>query len=794
MDLDGLGWTWMDLDYEWTWIDLDGLGLTWMDLDGLGWTWMDLDGFIFASIHEMPKYYLVEEFFSQYKLDADLIMKTIYANDVTGFYSLWPEGDFNLCVSAYRNGGSINIPPHIIKSNFIIQSPKNDIGDRIIHFSCNEVMLTKLRGARNYAKKKCSEAKKAGNVVEALRWNAVQLAIKTLMNSQYGVTGSDLSPLFEPDIAAGVTMGGRQCIQFLTKLLESNEFHYIDDIVYSKLDIKDLIEIGMIQCGEVSLEEVRNFIMNDYDGSRVRVNARLWRYVQNIRDNFERTSIPQKAYKIMIKPSKVLYQDTDSNYYKNEYIYNYATENGTKISPEIIDKMMRYMLKHNRAMTVMIEELIGRLPLTTGFEGSFIIERLMPKKKNYCGIQWSPDGDYIPSIKDITPKDNGEYIHIDPDMFNNPYFNIEDIIKKQHVKCTGIDLVRRDKYPFVNYIHATVLIEDMKVMKKDANGNWISCFNPNITDVINMIINRWNDYCREIQHGIKSDKYSFPIIAFAKSCEYNGDTRNAAKSVLLNHIAYMKKKGITLSENDLFKNGDIIRFIVRRPERADIKDQVSDRYMLYEDFIDECNNDEAMMMKLIDVKYYTEALVKSLMGYTVNDEALKQSYNVESFSDEDYKKVVKQYVEEGTKHVMAALFGSPTKNKRKIATIDQNSNKTMLSKNVIDNLASKFKLNNVVRNKMFSGMSLDETRSLIRQLEDYKDYITNEYDHLKSQMTFIQNGMANSCLMFDDIPDDIQNMSPYMIEDKMKHYREEYSALDNWLRMINMQSNCSSLF
>jgi len=45
MDMDGHGWTWMDMEdtddghrmaTEWTWMDMDGHGWTWMDMDGHG--------------------------------------------------------------------------------------------------------------------------------------------------------------------------------------------------------------------------------------------------------------------------------------------------------------------------------------------------------------------------------------------------------------------------------------------------------------------------------------------------------------------------------------------------------------------------------------------------------------------------------------------------------------------------------------------------------------------------------------------------------------------------------------
>lgn len=727
----------------------------------------------------MGKYYIVEEFFAEYKLNRDDIIKAIATKNEPLFNSLWPEGNYEQCISLYLSGSAIPIPETIVKRNYIIQSPKDDRGNRTGHFSVNEIMLSGMRDHRNECK---ANAKKSTDRVEKLRWNSMQLGVKQLMNSQYGVTGNPNSPLFEPDIGAAVTMGGRQCVQFLTHLLESTHEFYIDNITHDRMDLPELINAGIVTCQEVEYDVISKCIYED-PNSRMYTNARLWRLVNNHLDNFMRIA-PSRYYIITIKPSTVIYQDTDSNYYENASIKDVGTMHGTNVTPETIDKTMHLMLLHNRLISVMVEELIGRIPLATGFEGSFIVERLLPKKKSYYGVQWSPDGDAIPSIKDITPKDNGEYVTISESLFQNQYFNIEDVIKKQHVKCTGVDIVRRDKFPFVNFIHSMVLVEDMKWICKNKDGEWVTCLTDDITSVIKDIINRWTEYCTSIQHCNGAKNFSFPLVAYVKTNEFNQDKNNNAKAVQENHLNYIKnKKHATPQQSDFFKNGDIIRYVVRRPESSYDKSKVSTRYMMLDDLYDDCqriygNTDESKLLTLLDFKYYTETVIKSLVNYIVNEDSLGLK---EQHTDKEFADAVKNAKTKLIKTYMEEIFGKSITVARNYKTISMNDSNLVIDQRVINNMKEVLKINVAIEKKMKNGLSVDELRSIRQQLERYSNSLADKYQHVLSVYHYKLNRMDTKMLMFDDIPEDVSNKSINELIVQLNNMKIEYDAIKGWL-------------
>ena len=125
---------------------------------------------------------------------------------------------------------------------YFVQSPKDNfetyIGDNytklpLIHYSLKEHMLSDLRASRKVVKTELEHVvdmidRHEGNINinknEMLRLKAKELAIKVVMNSEYGATGYAMFECYDPDIGAAVTMASRICINQLKHMLDSKYY------------------------------------------------------------------------------------------------------------------------------------------------------------------------------------------------------------------------------------------------------------------------------------------------------------------------------------------------------------------------------------------------------------------------------------------------------------------------------------------------------------------------------------------------------------------------------------------
>ena len=610
--------------------------------------------------------YIVESFYCEYKLDVKEL-KSIQAQFkvstnpieqqylINQFRELYPEYTSD-------NIGSANIPETIIKKAYFVQSPKGEDGLPAIHYSLKEKMLSDFRATRSRVKKEMEHCAEIGDKVGEVRFNAKQLAIKVVCNSEYGASNNEYFAHYDPDVAAAVTFASRRHIKYLTDSLESPELFvdqkFLDD---NKSQIDNLTNI---EC--LTIEPIN-------DTSRLFEQRR--RVLRRIFDDTYNVISPQ-VYKISIKPSTVCYQDTDSNYYKNDYIANYYTklDDGSYVcSPETIDECMHSMLAHNELLANFAKAGIQRRPYGLGFEGAFIICRYLNRKKKYYGIKWGDDAelrlgyklppeaydkdgvlikDYLPywkPKKTVIPQPNGEYIYLDTHKLLDEGVNYLDYIKGQDVKCTGVDLARRDQYKFINYFHMMVLQKDLRLMEYLGNDEWkvfkkdepMKEVIDNIIETFRLIIDTYTDIA-----ALKTDKHpeiNFKILDFSKNAAYRLGKLNAASTIVRRLKSEHKEKYIpTIGERMSYitildektkqerlmgkaANGDIANrsYVVEEildelrekyPE-SDIMDKIKslNLNLTYDEFL----NAKAICM--IDTKYYLECLCKSMALYILGD-------------------------------------------------------------------------------------------------------------------------------------------------------------------------------
>lgn len=608
--------------------------------------------------------YIVESFYCEYKLDVKEL-KSIQAQFkstnnpieqqflINEFHRLYPEFTSD-------NIAAATIPDTITKKAYFVQSPKGKDGLPSIHYSLKEKMLSDFRATRSRVKKEMAHAAEIGDKVGEVRFNAKQLAIKVVCNSEYGASNNEYFAHYDPDVAAAVTYASRQLIKFLTNNIEASAL-YVDQKFLD--DNKKQIDV---------LKEIDCISVELYNGSDLFEKRR--HVLRRIFDDAYNIVCPQ-VFKINIKPSTVCYQDTDSNYYRNDYITNYFTklDDDYVCSPETIDECMHAMLYHNQLIANFAKSTIQRRPYALGFEGAFIICRYLNRKKKYYGIKWGDDAELrlgckLPPeaydkngylIKDyskfwkpketVIPQPNGEYIYLDVDQLLNKGVNYLDYIHDQNVKCTGVDLARRDQYKFINFFHMMVLQKDLRLMRYLGDDEWkvfskeesMKTIVDDIIESFRTIIDTYSDIA-----NLKTDKHpeiNFKITDFSKNGAYRQGKQNAVSTIVRRLKAEGKTKYIpTVGERMSYvtildekteqerlmgksANGNLsdrsyviqelldILYIKYPEEEFNNAIKKSNLKLTYEDYIN------AKSICMLDFKYYLECLCKSMALYIVGD-------------------------------------------------------------------------------------------------------------------------------------------------------------------------------
>lgn len=616
--------------------------------------------------------YVIESFYCEFKLDKPNIRR-IVAEYITAptedarktlryeLHELCPEYPIEDLVHLDIDG----IPDTVIRKIYFVQSPKGKDGLPTIHYSLKEKMLSDLRATRGRVKKEQAKAKDAGDHVGEVRFNAKQLAIKVVCNSEYGASNNEYFAHYDPDIASAVTFGSRQLIGFLTCNLEC-DYIYVDKRFISE-NQKQIDLLKSIDCLTVEPHVDKSNLFVD----RRHTLARIFDANYNI--------VETEVYCLRIQKSTVVYQDTDSNYYINKYITNRFTKELTECSPDIIDGCMHCMLAHNVLLANFIRDSINRRPASLGFEGSFIVARYLNRKKKYYGIKWSEDGstiptarlsdgaykdnilvsDYLPYWKPketVLPQPNGEYLYLNTDELLHKGVNYLDYVHDYNIKCTGVDLARRDQYKFVNYFHMLIVQKDLRIMKYIGNNKWEVI---GVKEPMQAIVEGMIELFRNVMasfskiaafQSAQTPEIEFKAIDFAKTAAYRPGKMNAVSKIVKRLMTEHKEKYIpSIGErmsyivliDDITRNErldgkaadgnvstksyvideaieDIKRDMseaeyTKHARNAKLVDSKGKPMIKYEDWIN------AKIISALDCKYYLECLCKSTALYMIGD-------------------------------------------------------------------------------------------------------------------------------------------------------------------------------
>ena len=505
---------------------------------------------------------IIESFGVEYKLSTSEIQACVREyrsrsgdlDEITQRYkSLWPP---SYEIPDISKVDIDRIPEKVTIPVYFLQSHKDESRDSIEPYSLKRLILRDLANNRNAAKAEMKKCLKEGEMVGFKRFNAMQNAYKVVSNSFYGVLGASTFAGYDPDVAGAITWCARQTIGQLTDIIESKELFCDKEFI---TEIEDFVK-HIEKLGD-SFLSIRQLPKEEY--SRVEKHRRL--SIGRLFDIDGALRRDITIYSISKPSSSLVYQDTDSNYYVIRAVQSYYTgcdENGKglkRCDPTIIREMMNTMIDFNEIAGAFFEKCINVFPLSVSFEGSFVVARHLNRKKKYMGKKACDDDGVVYSDKlkykeaydengfliedydkywhakeTLVPRSDGTYMIIDNRQLIDNHVHYFDYIGSMGIKCTGVDIVRRDQYRFINYFHLEVMRNDLKICKyngQDKTWSPIDIDTPieqTVRDILRNFYGILNSYSK-IATLISCDKPSieFTLDDFSKQVTNNGSKNPA---------------------------------------------------------------------------------------------------------------------------------------------------------------------------------------------------------------------------------------------------------------------------
>lgn len=670
--------------------------------------------------------YVVETFYTEYKLDVDELKKILLEYQYTNsdvekaslfkeFKKLYPE--YKGTTLAGLTEDKLERERTVKKVVYFVQPPREEATGKPLQFySLKSRLLTRLRDKRKVVKKLMGAAKARKDSVNEVRYNAMQLAIKIIMNTEYGASGNKLFAHYDPDIAGAVTYLSRTLIGFLTKTLESMTF-YVDKQFLD--DCKEYIDRLMsIKC-IISVEKVENPTDEFMFANRVRTLRRIY-------DDLYRPKT-YDIYKVEIEKSMVIYQDTDSNYYVNPYIQKFYTRE--HMTPVDIKECMNSMMAHNDFLNALAVNTINRTPIGLGFEGAFIICRYFYRKKKYYGKKYDPsmiaeipEGEKWTPKRSCQPLPNGDYMYLDDKVLlasgniashgkqsdEQIAVNYLDYIKDQGIKCTGVNLARRDQYKFINYYHMVVIQKDMRLIKQE-DGQWTLVKGKSMIEIVDDIIERYRQLA-QIYMDIADGKITtlpdkiFKLVDFSRPKPYD-ETKTGATQKIIERMKededaaeYMPENGerinVVVVMNDEIKEARLrgTAGMGKTGERSFTVDELLAKTKR------EHPNDSPEMIDAkacakLDFKYYLLSLASAMALYIIDERFPNEiaQINQGTISDKEGEELVDKLQKKIGKEILDKYYPTKTKISSTINNISKSSMKSAKGKKTRDG-SKKYKL------------------------------------------------------------------------------------------------------
>lgn len=653
-----------------------------------------------------------------YQIDVDSAMECVekWKNEKENrtfweykYKSLFPHGSDPLIPPIEKVMKKEDIPQTVDVPVYLRQSHKTPDGKSKEPFSLMRLILMDLSIKRNDAKALMKKCHNSGDADGEQRYNAIQNTYKVCSNSFYGATGSETFSTYDPDIAGATTWTSRQCIRELTDVIESDVL-YVDEKFLNDNEIQWMTLAGLSE----EILSVEGPL--DHVPPNIRRRVSLARLYGD--DGKPRQDV---TYYIIHKArGSLVYQDTDSNYYLCRAVQQYfllCDEDGANIrrcDPDIIGQMMEAMVTMNQLLEKFVGLTINNSPLGVGFEGAFVVARHLNRKKKYMGKKAADDDGNLFSVKldpraydengfllpdfekywkgkgYLVPRGDGSYINIDNELLLNERMNYYDFVASQGIKCTGIDIVRRDQYKFINYFHLSVIKNDLRVCRYEpGDRKWTPLdIKTKMKDVVQncmeLLLSTFKAYA-DIAVGVKAiPPIKFRLSDFTKTVAYNGST-NASRSIHERLTREGKDKYLAdLGSNYTFvivatKETDsmIQKAMAGTAKLTDLKwtvDELMDdvRKLIPDGETASPERLEAMCISRLYVKYYMSKLASALALYIVGeddeDAAVMRQIDEGQLSGAESKKHIDKMKEKVAKELIQIYYpidkGTKSKNKK----------------------------------------------------------------------------------------------------------------------------------
>ncbi len=655
--------------------------------------------------------YRVEQFNCAYKLNVDDIKKALATIDslnatdewidraIRKINQLYPEAKWDNRNRYFTlpNGKRLtinNVPETITKKVYYMQSHKAENGWTDQHLSLNEAMLTDLRFTRNIVKKQMAKAEEEGREFDAVRFNSKQLAVKVVCNSTYGASGSRFYAYYDPEIGASITWAAREMIHDLTRVLESDRV-YVDRefLEQNAKQYAALLKYGVVEAVacDPSIDRPEDIIALSL--------RRLFDEYWDVKDY-------GSLIRLNLKPAKIIYQDTDSNYYVIRYVQSLFKN---RYDPDSINECMRLMKMHNEFFQSFMAFSVFRPPIGLGFEAAKIVARYFNVKKRYYGIEWGPwmtsrladeaydDGILKPHYnpwwkpgKTTLPREDGAYLHVDPVKLLDEGLDFVAYMHHQNLSVTGMPLTRRDSYRFANYLNLLVYRNDLMVSRYIGNNEWETCLKDSLEEVIHEVINAFKEQINFITTLVRDAlndtdrEYALPVPFFrlkdySRQAQNKPDKKNDVMKAIQERYREMGRKPVEIFERvnyvaidtpeakeaqrlgkaDIGKESDLARTI----------DELMDEYhtTLSKDTYEtlKCSSSidydtfiELYIISNLCFRHYMKALCLTLSQFAVEymkkDEIENARENI--MDREERKKLIKKYTDDAGKELLEEYY------------------------------------------------------------------------------------------------------------------------------------------
>ena len=798
--------------------------------------------------NQLSKYYNLTNNGENYDLDDEIISNSNTPGDniaetINTIKQLYPEAKFKSGKWYNHNNNKLisekhNIPETVTKKVYYVQSEKAENGWTKEHLSLNEIMLTDLRFKRNAVKKQMAQAEKNGNEFDAIRYNSKQLAIKIVCNSTYGASGSRFYAFYDPTIGASITWAAREMIHNLTKVLESTKIFVDEKFINENSKQFNILEkYGLLKRVNWNYENCNNDESNN-NNSNIESNDNLENVIAlSLRRLYdERWNLLSKdsIVKLEMKPAKIIYQDTDSNYYIIPFVQEIFSE---KYSPEDISECMNLMKMHNEFFQQFMALSVFRPPIGLGFEAAKIIARYMNVKKRYYGIEWHPDMEsklssdaycnniLIPDYdkywkpgKTTLPRADGTYIKVSPEELLDEGVDFVNYTHHQNLSITGMPLTRRDAYRFTNYLNLVVYQRDLTVMKYLGDNKWTKNsteLEVIINDVINMFREQKDyveqiieDYENNVEREYKLSKPFFRLKDYSRQVQYKPDKDDKTMRTIISRYEKNNRRKIETFErinyvvmdnedsrqktargmasygqvSDLAKTIEELNDEYREkyPEKEFNKRYIGKSEIKYDDFI------EIAIIKDLCYRHYLEALCKTLSPFAVEylrTEELTEIREDNTLSDNDRRDKIKEITDKAAKDLYQEYYKLGKNVLPNIEKIkNANEKKYLRDKQKLKKSAKEINLFEKIHELC---PKLPHTNNLT----SYRDYLINYRDTMEKNMRdielakeYCQNNFSRRKFMNENIadymeiikennPDDISEIDDYYKRISIKYYK-----------------------